>query len=195
MTGLPYALVGVALGFSLTVPPGPMNALIANRTMRSLRAGIATGVGAMTADALLGTLVYLVRVAVDLASWVRWIEGLGAIVLAVMVYRLLREPLPTERCATTDVRAFSEALAVGVSNPFQIVWWVTVGLAFAYVGGALLFVGLFAAIAVWVVLFPYALTLGARRDARVPRAVSLVSALLLAAFAVYFAVSAAGVTF
>ncbi len=83
---------------------------------------------------------------------------------------------------------------VGVTNPFQILWWVTTGLAFAYVGGALLFLGVFAAIAIWVVVFPYALTEGARRDPRVHPAVSLVSAALLAGFAAFFALSATGVS-
>ncbi len=122
----------------------------------------------------------------------RWVEAIGAVVLGVMVLRLLRERPKLGTPAPTDVRVYSEALLVGISNPFQILWWVTVGLAFAYVGGAFLFLGLFAAIAVWVVLFPLALTEGARRDPRVPRIVTLGSAVLLAGFAAFFALSAAG---
>ncbi|MCI4343017.1 MAG: LysE family transporter [Thermoplasmata archaeon] len=193
MNELYFVLAGLGLGFSLTVPPGPMNALIASRTMRSLRAGITTGLGAMSADAVLGAIVYIVRVSVDLGPWVRWIEGVGAVVLAGMAFRLLREHQSEDRRPTTELRVFSEALVVGVTNPFQILWWVTAGLAFAYVGGALLLAGLFAAIAVWVVVFPYVLSEGVRRDARVPRLVSLASALLLVAFAVYLALRAAGV--
>jgi threonine/homoserine/homoserine lactone efflux protein len=186
-------LAGLALGFSLTVPPGPMNALIASRSMRSLRAGITTGVGAMTADAILGAAVYAIHDGVDLGAWVRWVEAVGAVVLGVMVYRLFREPPRLEVPKSSDVRVYSVALLVGLTNPFQILWWVTAGLAFAYVGGAALFFGLFAAIAIWVVVFPYALTEGARRDPRVPRVVSVASAALLAGFAAYFALSAAGI--
>jgi len=193
VNALYLALAGLALGFSLTILPGPMNALIASRSMRSLRAGITTGFGAMSADAVLGAVVYAVHAEVDLGAWVRWVEVVGAVVLAFMVYRLLREPSPTDAPPASDVRVFSEALVVGVTNPFQILWWVTVGLAFAYVGGAILFLGLFAAIATWVVVFPYLLTVGARRDARVARVVSFVSVALLAGFAGYFALSAAGV--
>lgn len=194
MSALYLALAGLALGFSLTVPPGPMNALIANRSMRSLRAGITTGLGAMSADAVLGAIVYGVHTAVNLGAWVRWVEAIGAVVLGVMVLRLLRERPKLGAVDPTDVRVYSEALLVGISNPFQILWWVTVGLAFAYVGGAFLFLGLFAAIAVWVVLFPLALTEGARRDPRVPRIVTLGSAVLLAGFAAFFALSAAGLS-
>jgi threonine/homoserine/homoserine lactone efflux protein len=185
-------VAGLVLGFSLTIPPGPMNALIANRTMRSLRAGIMTGLGAMTADALLGAVVYLVHARVDLGASVRWVEAIGAVVLALMVYRLLRETAAPAAPPPADVRVYSGALIVGITNPFQILWWVTVGLAFAYVGGAALFAGLFAAIAVWVVLFPYALTEGVRRDPRVPRFVAVGSAVMLGAFAMFFAWSAAG---
>jgi threonine/homoserine/homoserine lactone efflux protein len=188
------ALVGLALGFSLTVPPGPMNALIANRSMRSLRAGITTGLGAMTADAILGTLVYAIHAWVDLGALVRWVEAVGAVVLAVMVYRLIPETSSVDTPPSSNVRVYSAALVVGVSNPFQILWWVTAGLAFAYLGGAALFFGLFAAIGIWVVVFPYALTEGARRDPRVPRIVSVVSAALLAGFAGFFALSAAGIS-
>ncbi len=68
MNELYLVLAGLALGFSLTVPPGPMNALIAGRAMRSLRAGITTGLGAMTADALLGAIVYAARTEIDLGA-------------------------------------------------------------------------------------------------------------------------------
>jgi threonine/homoserine/homoserine lactone efflux protein len=193
VNGLYLALAGLALGFSLTIPPGPMNALIAHRSMRSYRAGVTTGIGAMSADAILGSLVYVARSTVDFGPWIREIEAVGALVLAFMVYRLIRERPAAQPSPSSDVRVYSEALIVGVTNPFQILWWVTAGLAFAYVGGAVLFVGLFGAIGVWVVVFPYALTQGARRDVRFPRAVSVVSSVLLAAFAAFFAVSAAGV--
>ncbi|HXQ48470.1 MAG TPA: LysE family transporter, partial [Thermoplasmata archaeon] len=76
MSDLYFVLAGLALGFSLTVPPGPMNALIANRSMSSLRAGVMTGLGAMTADAVLGTIVYVVHAEVDLGTWVRWLEAI-----------------------------------------------------------------------------------------------------------------------
>ncbi|MGI0130612.1 MAG: lysine transporter LysE, partial [Thermoplasmata archaeon] len=76
------------------------------------------------------------------------------------------------------------------SNPFQIVWWLTAGLAFAYLGGLVLFVALFAAIALWVLAFPSALHLGTRRRPGAARAVVYVSAVILFAFAAYFLVLA-----
>jgi threonine/homoserine/homoserine lactone efflux protein len=191
---LDLVAVGLALGFSLVIPPGPMNALIAVRSVRSVRAGVTTGLGAMAADLVLAVVVYAVHSAVDLAPLVRYIEGAGAIVMGYLAYRVLAHardevaPAPPR-----DVRLFTETLLVGLTNPYQIVWWLTAGLAFAYLGGVVLLVGLFAAITVWILVFPLAIHHGARRSPRLPWLVAVISGLLLAGFAAYFALLAVGV--
>ncbi|MGA9840030.1 MAG: LysE family translocator [Thermoplasmata archaeon] len=179
-------LLGVALGFSLTIPPGPMNALIAYQTVHSLRRGILTGFGGMTADLVLLLLVYALRSIVDLGSLLRFVYLIGGAVLFFFGVRVLLRPPEPVTVETSGVRTYSQAVVVGVSNPFQIVWWLTAGLAFAYLGGIVLFVGLFAAVTVWVVGFPYALHLGTRRHPEAARAVVYVSSALLFAFAAYF---------
>lgn len=193
MSDASLVLVGMVLGFTLVIPPGPMNALIAARSVRSLRTGVMTGLGAMSADLVLGTLVYGLHAEIDLAPVVRWIEAGGAAVMALFAYRLLRwESRPRSSLPDRDARVFSEALLVGVANPFQVIWWLTAGLAFAYLGGLLLLAGLFAAIGAWILAFPLALHHGTRRLRRAPRVVAVVSAVLLAGFAVYVALLAAG---
>jgi threonine/homoserine/homoserine lactone efflux protein len=179
--------VGLLLGFSLTIPPGPMNALIASQSVRSRRRGIVTGLGAMSADAVLGTVVFALSATVVLTTYLRPIYVLGAGVMGYLAYRLL-SPRPEAAAPEAGaVRVYSTALAIGVSNPFQILWWLTAGLAFAYLGGLALFAGLFGAIAVWVVAFPTALSAGAQRSARIERGVTVASGAAMAAFAVYFA--------
>ncbi len=42
--------IGLVYGFSLAIPPGPMNALIANRSLSTYREGFFTGLGALTTD-------------------------------------------------------------------------------------------------------------------------------------------------
>jgi len=177
---------GMALGFSLTIPPGPMNLFIAAQAVRSVREGVTTGFGAMMADLTLGVVVYAVRSVVDLGAELRWVYLLGA---AVMVYlgigllRRTRRPPPPE---TSGVRTFTTAFGIGISNPFQVVWWLTVGIAFAYIGGLVLFIGLFAAIAVWIVVFPWAVHRGTERRPGVARAIVGVSGVLIFGFAAYF---------
>lgn len=184
---------GVALGFSLTVPPGPMNALIASRAARSLRGAVLTGAGAMTADAILAAFVFSLVQFVDLAPVVRLLD---AAAVAMMVYfgvRVLRSLRAPSSDVPSDARTFSLGVVVGVSNPFQVAWWLTAGLAFARYGGPVLLAGLFGAIAVWVVVFPLALSEVARRSPRVGEGISVASAAIMFAFAAYFAAVLAGV--
>ena len=179
-------VLGLALGFSLTVPPGPMNALIASRAVRSLRQGIVTGLGAMSADAVLGAAIFALSSGVDLHAVVREVYVLGAVVMGYLGIRLLLARGPPTPAAAGDARTFSTALGVGLSNPFQILWWLTAGLGFAYLGGLVLLGGLFGAIAIWIVLFPWGLRRGAERSPQFERAVTIVSAGIMVVFAAYF---------
>lgn len=184
-------LFGMVLGFSLTIPPGPMNALIASESVKSVRKGIVAGTGAMSADLALAAIVFVLRSVVELGSFVRYIYVLGAAVICFLGVMILRNrkksspPLP-------DKRTYAKALALGISNPFQIFWWLTAGLAFAYLSGAVFFVGLFAAVAVWIVVLPYVLHAGTRAHAGFSEGVTIVSALLMFLFAAYFVLAAAG---
>lgn len=181
---------GLVLGFTLVVPPGPMNALIATRSTLSFRRGLLTGLGAMSADLVLGIVVYALQSTVDLSSVVRYIYGLGCIVMAYLGYHLLKPRPEGPPAPAGGLATYSTALAVGISNPFQILWWLTAGLAFAYLGGIALFSGLFGAIAVWIVSFPYAVHAGVRHFPRAERAVTWVSGAVMFAFAAYFALLA-----
>jgi threonine/homoserine/homoserine lactone efflux protein len=184
--GFADLLLGAALGFSLVVPPGPMNAWIAAASARSFRAGFVTGLGAMTSDAVLGAAVYLLERVVDLGGIVRYVYAVGAVVMAYLGIRLLRQGR-SEEGDLGDDRRFLRAWLIGLSNPFQVIWWLTAGVAFAYLGGIVLLVGLFGAIVAWIVAFPLAIQAGTRRRPGVARAARIGSAAILLAFAVYFA--------
>jgi threonine/homoserine/homoserine lactone efflux protein len=177
---------GLLLGFSLTIPPGPMNALIASVSVRSATAGFVTGLGAMTADLILAILVYTLRSFVDLDADLRAIYVVGAVVMAYLGYRLYARSRAPPVGAPAHSVSFAQALGVGLSNPAQILWWLTAGLAFAYLGGAILFVGLFAAILVWIVVFPTAIHRGSQRYPALGRWVGLGSSVIMFAFAGYF---------
>jgi threonine/homoserine/homoserine lactone efflux protein len=164
-----------------------MNAWIAAISSRSFRGGIITGLGAMTADGLLGAAVYLLDRLVDLPAVVRYVYVVGAGIMAFLAWRLLSREPDTETAAGGS-GTFLRALGLGLTNPFQAVWWLTAGVAFAYLGGAVLLVGLFAAIAVWIVVFPWAVHAGTQRRPALARAVRYASGAILVGFAIYFAV-------
>ena len=181
---------GLLLGFSLTIPPGPMNAWIASNSVGSLRRGVITGLGAMSADLVLGVGVYLLATHVDVTAFLRWVYVLGCVAMVFFGYRILARRTDAAVPETGGLRSYSAALGLGISNPFQILWWLSAGLAFAYLGGIVLFVGLFGAIAVWIVVFPWAVHAGVRQSPRAGSLVTWVSGGIMVAFAVYFAVLA-----
>lgn len=181
---------GLLLGFSLTVPPGPMNAFIVSQAVRSFREGVIAGCGAMSADLVLGVLVYALHSSVDLSAIIRGIYLLGAAVMVYLGIGLVRRVTAHPPPETNGIRTYTSAIGLGLSNPFQILWWLTAGLAFAYLGGWVLFVGLFGAIAVWVVAFPWAVHLGTERRPGVARAAIVASGVVIFAFAAYFVILA-----
>jgi threonine/homoserine/homoserine lactone efflux protein len=177
---------GLVLGFSLTIPPGPMNAFIASQSVRSFREGVTAGLGAMSSDLALGLLIFTLHSEVDLVAALRWIYIVGAAVMVYLALGILRGGSGRVAPATSGAHTYTKAFGLGISNPFQVAWWLTAGLAFAYLGGAVLFVALFGAIAAWIVAFPWAVHFGTERRPELARAVPIVSAALIFGFAGYF---------
>ncbi len=115
-----------------------------------------------------------------------------------------------------DSRGFRKAFVLAITNPYQIVFWLTVGVGLLrpgridvleqtpYVGDALsgllvvqtgspaLLVGLFGGIVVWITGFPAALVGVGRRVDRFAPTVAYASAAVLAGFGVVFVVDALG---
>jgi len=237
--------VGAVFGLALAAPPGPMNAVIAEESvMRGWFAGFTAGLGAMSAD-LLFFLLSLAGVAAVLrdAATVRAVMvGLGGLIMLYFAYGAVREALAARTAGDDaadrnddaadredaggfigsetadglpDGRGFRKAFVLALTNPYQILFWVTVGVGlldpgtvdvFAHLpggGGALagtlvvrtgsaaLLAGLFGGIGVWIVGFPAVLVgVGRRVDAFAP-AVAAVSAVVLAGFGVTFCWTAA----
>jgi threonine/homoserine/homoserine lactone efflux protein len=207
-------LAGAAFGLALAAPPGPMNAIIAEESVvRGWLAGVTAGLGAMTADLLFAALALAgVVTVVERVAWLR--AAMLALGGALMLYFAVDAARSVEatRAETDpgDSRGFRKALVLGLTNPYQILFWLTVGIGLLdpgqldvlahlpAVGDALagvvvvptgslaLFVGIFGGIAVWIVSFPAALVATGRRvDAATPL-VAAGSALVLAGFGAVF---------
>ena len=186
MSALSLFALGLLLGFSLAVPPGPMNALIAARAGIAWRSGAWTGLGALSADAILGVLVFAFQSVVDLTAYIRWVYLLGSGVMLLLVYLLVRPPGRANAPVPSSQMAYSQGLLTGLSNPFQILWWLTAGTGFAYVGGLPLFAGLFGAILLWIAFFPWVVRTGTERYPAIEPWVRYSSAALMTGFAAYF---------
>jgi threonine/homoserine/homoserine lactone efflux protein len=216
------AFAGVVFGLALAAPPGPMNAIIAEESVvRGWLSGFVAGLGAMTADAVFFVLALAgaVTVVQRAPTLQAVMVGVGGVLMLYFAYDAAREALASEQFlhdAEADSRGFRRAFVLALTNPYQIVFWITVGVALLepgqldvlaetpYVGADLagllvvetgspaLLVGFFGGIVVWITGFPATLVAAGRRvDAFAP-AVAALSALVLAGFGVVFVADAVG---
>jgi len=152
---------GFLYGFSLAAPPGPMNALIANRSLISFRNGFLTGLGAMTADFIF---MILTLFAYDLLKNfplipIYLIGSVYMFYLAISILKTRRETNDVSK-KVSGGNSFITSLALGMTNPYQILWWLTAGLSFIAIFGIMAVIGLFSAIAVWITIFPLSIRMG-----------------------------------
>ena len=215
-------LLGGVFGLALAAPPGPMNAVIAEESViRGWVAGFRAGLGAMSADAMFLVLAYLGVVAfVERFPTVRAVMvGVGGLLMLYFAYGAASEVRSHDLGAgaeTAEGAGFWKAFTLAATNPYQILFWLTIGVGLLepgtvdvlgqmpYLGdrlaGALvvstgspaLVVGFFGGILVWITGFPAALVLAERRVESFAPAVAAVSALVLAGFGVLFLSDAAG---
>ena len=205
---------GLLFGLALAAPPGPMNAVIAEESVvRGWLAGFRAGLGAMSADIVfflisLAGLVTVVERYPGLRGVMVTVGGLLMLYFAVDAARSVGDTLAGAE--TGSGRGFSKAFVLGLSNPYQILFWLTVGVGLldpgqldvlarlpavgdtlagavvVHTGSVALVVGLFVGVLLWIVVFPAALVVAGRRiEAAVP-VVTGISALVLGGFGVLF---------
>jgi threonine/homoserine/homoserine lactone efflux protein len=217
---------GVVFGLALAAPPGPMNAVIAEESvLRGWVAGFRAGLGAMSADATFFVLSLFGVVAfVEQFPTVRGVMvGVGGLLMLYFAYGAASEVGETftpSAAAETDGgetgAGFRKAFLLAIANPYQILFWLTIGVALLesgqfdvlartpYVGGDLagvlvvetgspaLVVGFFLGILVWITGFPAALVTAERRADSFAPVVTALSALVLVGFGLLFLSDAAG---
>ena len=220
---------GIVFGLALAAPPGPMNAIIAEESvLRGWGAGCKAGLGAMVADAIFFVLALLGVVAVVqrrplLRAGMVTVGGVLMLYFAVSAARNVRATLSSgdatastaqvadaTPAASEESRGFRKALVLALTNPYQILFWLTVGIGLltpgevdilaevplvgdrlagvlvVETGTAGLVVGLFGGIVVWITLFPAALVAAENRLDRLAPLVTAGSAAILAGFGVFF---------
>lgn len=208
------ALRGVLLGFSIAAPVGPIGVLCIRRTLAYGRAtGLATGLGAATADASYGAvaalgLTALTGALVGHAAEVRLVGG--ALLLLLGLRTLLARPAEATGAATssgekardgrTVAGSYGSALLLTLSNPVTILSFTAIfaglgaGVAGVSGGGpAVLVAGVFCGSALWWLLLTSVVALVRGRLA--PGALVWVnrgSGAILLAFGLVAAVSALG---
>jgi threonine/homoserine/homoserine lactone efflux protein len=217
---VPTAVGGVLFGLALAAPPGPMNAVLAEESaVRGWRAGFTAGLGAMTADACFFLLAVLgaATVVTNTPGLRRVMIAGGGLLMLWFAYGAVREAnaLSTaEADVAEQSKGFRKAFVLALTNPYQVAFWLTVGiglleegsvdvLSYLPVVGAeltgtlvvrtghpVLLAGLFGGIVVWITGFPAAITAARRRVERLAPVVAWASALVLAGSGALFLLEA-----
>jgi threonine/homoserine/homoserine lactone efflux protein len=190
-------LKGLAIGFSIAAPVGPIGALCIRRTLAEGRAvGLASGMGAATADMFYGAVAAFGLTAVSglLVRQQTWFGLVGGIFLLYLGARTFSASPSREASfpsASGVLRAYGSTFVLTLSNPVTILAFAAIfaGLGVAGGGnaasGALLVAGVFLGSAVWWVIL--SMGVGAARawfgDARM-RWVNRIAGAVIAAFGV-----------
>lgn len=131
---LPVLLRGLAIGFSIAAPVGPIGILCIRTTLlRGRAAGLAAGLGAATADGLYGLvaaggLALLLHALVALETPLRLLGGGFLLYLGLAALRAAPPP-PGDSGRTTEgglLRAFLTTFLLTLSNPMTVLSFVAI---------------------------------------------------------------------
>lgn len=197
--GVQVLATGIALGISIAAPPGPVTALAAQQVVtRSWFAGWSVTAGATLADGVFFVLTYfgVARlVNAEERSVLFLLGGTLLFVLAVSTVARARRGSSLQGAAPRSARSpFIMGLTMGLTNPYQLGWWVAVGAGMVSEFGTGVAVGFFVGIVSWTLAMTWAVHAGAARYQGLVPAVAYAAAALMAGFGLWFIVSA-GLTF
>lgn len=161
---LPVLLRGIVMGFSIAAPVGPIGMLVIRRTLiEGRRSGLATGLGAATADGCYGAVAALGLTAVSelLVRQQTVLRAAGGIFLIYLGARAFFSR-PAANAALADssdstVGAWLSTFFLTLTNPMTILSFVAIfaglGLASGGTGQAVaLVLGVFAGSSAWWLL-------------------------------------------
>ena len=185
------------IGLSIAAPVGPIGLLVIQRTLsHGVVVGLATGLGAAVADAAYGAVgAFGVSVLIGMLQQLRVpLALLGGAFLLWLAWRTWHAAAPTQgapmAAAPSLLPSFVGTFGLTLSNPATILSFMAIFGVLAGQGAPaspwLMVGGVLAGSALWWLLLCGAVGVLRRRfDARAQRAVGRVSALMLAAFALW----------
>jgi len=162
---LTFLLRGTLIGFSIAAPVGPIGVLCIRRTLTDGRAaGLVSGLGAATADAIYGCVAGfgLTLISNFLVAQQWWLGLVGGLFLCYLGIKTLLST-PAEQAASAKgtglLGAYASTLFLTVTNPVTILAFAAIfaGLGLANTSGsygaaAILVLGVFLGSALWWLL-------------------------------------------
>ena len=200
-----FLLRGIILGFSIAAPVGPIGVLCIRRTLAEGRtSGLASGLGAATADAIYGCLAafgltFISNFLVNQQGWLRLVGGAFLCYLGIRTF-LAR---PADQAAPAQgnglIGAYGSTFLLTLTNPMTILSFAAAfaGLGMADTGGdygsaAVLVLGVFIGSTLWWLGLSSIVSLFRTRfDARALRWVNRASGIIIAGFGLFALLSVA----
>jgi len=158
---LSFLAKGVIIGFSIAAPVGPIGVLCIRRSLADGRKmGLATGLGAATADALYGCvagfgLTAISSFLVGQKVWLGLLGGLFLCYLGVRTFVTKPAEKPAEAGGSGLLSAYLSTFFLTVTNPMTILSFVAVFAGFGlgastdYLSAATLVIGVFIGSGLW----------------------------------------------
>lgn len=195
MTALEVLGQSLLLGLGIAMPVGPIGVLVIRRSLTEGRSyGIASGLGAATADGIYGLIATLgLSLIASLLTGIQFYTRLiGGVFLLYLAWKIYSTP-PVVSTKTTQMSGSSLALAyistlfLTFSNPATILFFfgVVSSLKIGQYGWAVVLGFFVGSASWWVALSIVASLLGSRLDSRALRLVNIFSSLVIAGFAIY----------
>ncbi|MGF1567881.1 MAG: LysE family translocator [Nodosilinea sp.] len=131
MDGL-YLLKGIGLGLAIAAPVGPIGLLCIRRTLAEGRwMGLATGLGAATADGVYGGIAAfgLTAIADVLVNQARWLGLVGGLFLCYLGIKTILSKPATEAAQLTSrglVGAYASTVVLTLTNPATILSFIVI---------------------------------------------------------------------
>ncbi len=160
-----FLLRGLVIGFSIAAPVGPIGVLCIRRTLaEGYASGLASGLGAATADAIYGCIAAfgLTFISSFLVSQRMWLRLVGGVFLCCLGLKtLLKKPVEQAVAAKEVglVGAFASTFFLTLTNPITIISFAAIfaGLGLAgdsgsYLSAGVLVSGVFFGSALWWLL-------------------------------------------
>ena len=164
----------------MAAPPGPVNAMIATEAIRSPVHGTAVGAGAMTADFIFFLVVLFLSSYIP-RELLTYFYFIGGVVMLYYAYGALRA-----KPVNVSIRGnYFKGLKMGLTNPYQITWWVAYGIPMIFSYSFYIAPGFFGGILVWIFLYPLVVHRLGKLGDKVVIGIKLFSFAVLLAFGVY----------
>ena len=148
------------------------------------------GLGAMTADTIFLIISYSLGSMIAVEGQLKGILYLiSSVLLAYLAYLTYASRKKAEEGGESVRRMhvpYVMGLTIGLTNPLQIAWWLSVGLSLIVSIGPVIIVGFFVGIILWIVSFPLLIKWASGRVPYLYRLIIYVSTALLLIFAAWF---------